>query len=180
MTHHLPLLLAPPSRESLVRFMQSMANRSVRYFNATRSLSGTIWKGNFKSCLVDIDNYMLVLYRYIELNLLRAEIVDKSANYKWSSCQHNARGVVDKLITEHTLYRALCRSDERRDRHYRDLFDAATLETENKRITNATMPGEVLGDEHFHQKIAGLISRPTTLSVNGGDRKSKEFLNRAG
>lgn len=65
MTNHLHLLITPSGKEQLKIFMQSMTNRYVRYFNASRKRTGTIWEGRFKSCLVDSDNYLFTLYNYI-------------------------------------------------------------------------------------------------------------------
>ena len=58
MTNHLHLLITPESKEQLALFMQSMANRYVRYFNAIHHRTGTIWEGRFKSCLVDSEHYL--------------------------------------------------------------------------------------------------------------------------
>ena len=61
MTNHLHLLITPKSKEQLTKFMQSMANRYVRYFNAKNQRTGTIWEGRFKSCLVDSEQYLFTL-----------------------------------------------------------------------------------------------------------------------
>jgi hypothetical protein len=42
----------------------------------TYGRSGTLWEGRFKSTVVDADNYLLTVYRYIELNPVRAKMVD--------------------------------------------------------------------------------------------------------
>ena len=60
MTNHLHLLVTPEDKEQLSVFMQSLANRYVRYFNAKNSRTGTIWEGRFKSCLVDSEHYLFI------------------------------------------------------------------------------------------------------------------------
>ena len=67
MTNHLHLLITPESKEQLAIFMQAMANRYVRYFNALHKRTGTLWEGRFKSCLVDSDSYLFSLHKYIEM-----------------------------------------------------------------------------------------------------------------
>jgi len=47
MTKH--MLITPADKVQLGKFMQTMANRYVRYFNATRNRTGTIWEGRFIS-----------------------------------------------------------------------------------------------------------------------------------
>ncbi len=63
MNNHLHLLLTPKDKEQLKVFMQSLSNRYVRYFNAVRKRTGTLWEGRYKSCLIDSDNYLFTLYR---------------------------------------------------------------------------------------------------------------------
>lgn len=50
MTNHLHLLVTPESTDQLAVFMKAMANKYLRYFNATRNGTGTIWEGRYKSC----------------------------------------------------------------------------------------------------------------------------------
>ncbi len=103
MTNHLHLLLTPKNKQELSAFMQSMTNRYVRYFNASRKRTGTIWEGRFKSCLIDSDSYLFRLYKYIEMNPVKAGVTTEIQEYPWSSYHHNALGKVDQLITEHSL-----------------------------------------------------------------------------
>lgn len=107
--------------------MQSMANRYVRYFNAKHHRTSTIWEGRFKSCLVDSDQYLFTLYKYIEMNPVKANMVKDIANYEWSSYWHNALGQTDKLITKHQLYKDLGASAEQRGERYRKIFDTLNI-----------------------------------------------------
>ena len=179
MTNHLHLLITPEDKVQLKTFMQSMANRYVRYFNAKYQRTGTLWEGRYKSCLVDSDHYLFTLYQYIEMNPLKAGMVEEIADYPWSSYRHNALGQIDPLISEHELYENLGASSERRCEAYLKMFDRLNTVKQDSQITNATLRGEALGDDEFHQKISKLISRPTKLSAHGGDRKSETY-NQAG
>jgi len=76
MSNHLHLLIIPADKVQLSRFMQTMANRYVRFFNATRNRTGTTWEGRFKSCLIGSENYLFTLYRYIEMNPVKANTVE--------------------------------------------------------------------------------------------------------
>ena len=55
--------------------MQSLGRRYVRYINATYKRTGTLWEGRFKAGMIDDENYLLRVYRHIELNPVRANIV---------------------------------------------------------------------------------------------------------
>ena len=175
MTNHLHLLITPEDKAQLTKFMQSLANRYVRYFNAKHQRTGTLWEGRYKSCLVDSDHYLFTLYQYIEMNPLKAGMVEEIADYPWSSYPHNAVGQIDPLISEHELYQNLGSSRERRCEAYLKMFDRLNTTKQDSQITNATLRGEALGDDAFHQKISRLISRPTKLTSHGGDRKSEAY-----
>jgi len=181
MSNHLHLLITPDDKVQLSRFMQSMANRYVRYYNAKHQRTGTIWEGRFKSCLVDSDNYLFSLYKYIEMNPVKANMVEYAADYLWSSYHCNALGESDKLITEHKLYTCLGSNSEERYTRYKELFSELSIsQQQEEQITKATLAGEVYGSTGFHHKISQLISRVTQLSKHGGDRKSQEYKNQAG
>jgi REP-associated tyrosine transposase len=180
MTNHLHLLLTPDDKEQLAVFMQSMANRYVRYFNARRLRTGTIWEGRYKSCLIDSESYLFALYKYIEMNPVKAGMVKNIEDYEWSSYRRNALGVPDELITEHRLYKRLGKEQELRYKKYKSLFDKLDISEQDQQIMEATMRGVVYGSDKFHSRIAKLITRPTQLMAHGGDRKSEEFVDQAG
>jgi len=56
--------------------MQSIGRWYVRYVNGNYRRTGTLWEGRFKSALIDSEGYLLVCSRYIELNPVRAGMVD--------------------------------------------------------------------------------------------------------
>ena len=180
MTNHLHLLVTPKDKHELAVFMQSMTNRYVRYFNASRNRTGTIWEGRFKSCLVDSDSYLFTLYKYIEMNPVRAGMVENIQEYPWSSYHHNALGYVDQRITEHQLYFELGTTKKERVARYKSMIDKIALESENQKITDATLRGEALGNEKFQHWVCKQTDRPAVLKSHGGDRKSAKYQNQVG
>ncbi|ORU92255.1 MAG: hypothetical protein A6F70_02315 [Cycloclasticus sp. symbiont of Bathymodiolus heckerae] len=180
MTNHLHFLVTPSSKEQLAVFMQAIANRYVRYFNALHKRTGTLWEGRFKSCLVDSHSYLFSLYKYIEMNPVMANMVSNASEYPWSSYAHNALGEADKLITEHCLYSQLSDVPKLKAPRYRDLFDQIDIDQQRERIKRATLAGEAYGSDAYHHKIGALINRVTKLTSHGGDRKSEAYKNQAG
>ncbi len=61
--------------------MQALGRQYVRYFNIGYKRTGTLREGRFKSCLVQEEIYLLQLYRYIELNPVRAGMVEQPSDY---------------------------------------------------------------------------------------------------
>ena len=76
MTNHVHLLLTPRAERAASLLMQSVGRRYVRYVNHAYQRSGTLWEGRFKSTLIDSERYLLTCSRYIELNPVRAGMVD--------------------------------------------------------------------------------------------------------
>lgn len=68
--------------------------------------------------------YLLYYQRYIELNPVRAGMVDAPGEYVWSSYHSNGFGKQAKLWTPHDLYLALGKTVQARTEAYRALFEA--------------------------------------------------------
>lgn len=97
-TNRVHLLVSPASPESLPRAMQTLGRRYVGRFNFVYRRTGTLWEGRYKAALVDSDEYLLICMRYIELNPVRARMVEHAAQYRWSSFRANALGDHDPLV----------------------------------------------------------------------------------
>ena len=122
MTNHVHLLLTPPSGEAVSRFIMALGRRYVQYINKTYRRTGTLWDSRYKSSLVQADEYLLTCQHYIELNPVRARMVDEPAHYRWSSYRSNALGQMDTLLTPHATYLSLANNEEARQSNYRGLF----------------------------------------------------------
>ena len=92
MTNHIHLLVTPGSEDSIAKAMQSVGRRYVQYFNTTYQRTGTLWEGRYKATLIDSENYLFTCSRYIELNPVRANMVNHPSEYMWSSYRANALG----------------------------------------------------------------------------------------
>ncbi len=111
MTNHVHLLCTPRATNVVSLMMQSLGRQYVSYFNFNYQRTGTLWEGRFKSCLVQEDKYLLHLYRYIELNPVRAGMVEQPSDYSWSSYPINALGKKSELCTSHPSTAFDCESD---------------------------------------------------------------------
>ncbi len=78
MTNHVHLLMTPETRDSISLTMQSMGRRYVQYINKEYRRTGTLWESRHKSSLVDEDNYLLTLMRYIEINRVWSCLLPRS------------------------------------------------------------------------------------------------------
>jgi putative transposase len=147
--------------------MQSLGRQYVRYFNSSYKRTGTLWEGRFKSCLVQEENYLLQLYRYIELNPVRAGMVKEPSDYSWSSYQINALGKKSNLCTPHSLYLALANTPKIRQENYRELFKYELEDELLENIRFASNQGMALGNERFKAEIESLTGRRMTAKKMG-------------
>ncbi len=84
MSTHYHLLVQTPDG-SLSRCMRHLNGIYTQRFNIVNKCDGTLFRGRYKSILVDADSYLLELVRYIHRNPLRAGIAKKPDQYVWSS-----------------------------------------------------------------------------------------------
>lgn len=153
MTNHVHLLATPGDKEGISRMMQYIGRRYVPYINYTYGTSGSIWEGRYKASLVNAEQYLLACMRYIELNPVRADMVNAPGQYRWSSYRHNAQGNADQLLTEHPLYTSLGRTKTSRCEAYKALFRTHLDEEQLKDIRAAWQTGTPLGNVYFKEKI---------------------------
>lgn len=151
--------------------MKRLGQRYVQYINRTYQRSGTLWEGRFRSCIAQQENYLLTCQRYIELNPVRAGIVNHPGEYRWSSYHANAQGEKDDLLSHHPFYESLGHTREKRQEVYRDLFryelDAGVIDE----IRYATNGNYALGNERFKEEISQTLGRRVTPGKSGRPRK---------
>jgi len=172
MPNHVHLLATPSESDTLARVMQALGRRYVRWFNSRHRRTGTLWEGRFRSTVVETDRYLLACMRYVEMNPVRAGLVDDPAAYRWSSHRHQLGQTADPLITEHAVYWALGNTPFERQLAYRRLFEQGQLEGEVDAIRRATQRGWVLGEEGFVEEISTKARRRAWPIRPGRPRKS--------
>lgn len=174
MTNHVHLLLTPMQEQGIGEMMQALGRRYVYYINKTYHRTGTLWEGRYKASLVDSGAYLLTCMRYIEMNPVRANMVNHAGEYKWSSYGANAQGRSDPLLSAHPLYTALGATNTERQQAYRELFRHHVDETQLHEIREALNHELVLGRSYFKDKIEAMTERQTRLGIPGRPRVEEE------
>ncbi|MEX2028231.1 MAG: transposase [Candidatus Curtissbacteria bacterium] len=90
MENHFHLLVKQTTKDAVTIFMRCMSNAYTKYFNEKYDRIGPLFQGKFKAVLVDNDDYLLHLTRYIHLNPLGHKGLTRSdlailENYLYSS-----------------------------------------------------------------------------------------------
>ncbi len=132
MTNHVHLLLTPGDEvAALGQLMKALAARTTRYRNRLEGRSGTLWESRYRSSPVQTDRYLLACCRYIELNPVRAGMVDGPGAYRWSS--YRARiGMTTPVggdwLDADPVYRGLASDETGRRMRYRRFVHEAIPE----------------------------------------------------
>ena len=156
MSNHFHLLATPATVDGLPQMMQAVGRRYVRYFNDRQGRSGTLWEGRYRSTVIDTDRYLLACMVYLDLNPVRAGLVERPEHYPWSSHRHYLGLVQDKLVTPHSLLWALGNTPFAREGQYAELVRAGLGAGQQQALTDSALSGWVLGDADF---VANLQKR---------------------
>ncbi len=85
MPTHFHLILKQLNENGISVFMSNILNIYTRYFNVKTKRKGPLWESRFRRILVETDEQLLHLTRYIHLNPVTAYLVDKPQDWKFSS-----------------------------------------------------------------------------------------------
>ncbi len=173
MTNHVHLLLTPHARDSISRTIQYVGRHYVTYVNHQYGRSGTLWEGRHKGSVISSDAYLLACSRYIELNPLRAGMVEKPGDYRWSSYRSNAFGEQSALLEHHPTYLALGNAPESRRHAYRELFHNALDAQQIHAIRSALQTGTPLGNRRFREQIESALNCKVGQARRGRPRRQQ-------
>lgn len=159
MTNHVHLLVTAGQPDSISLAMRDLGRRYVQYVNFVYRRTGSLWEGRFRAGLVDSEVYFLRCCRYIELNPVRAQMVARPGDYRWSSYRCHADGTPDRLVSTHEQYERLGVTSDERQFAYRALFLSELDSTELSAIRDAVNRGWPLGSERFRDEIEAALQR---------------------
>ncbi len=126
---HLVLQLQPESK--LSRFIKQLNLTYFYYYKKLYEYSGHFWQDRFKSSIIETDSYLLQCGKYIELNPVRAGIVEHPAQYAFSSYNFYAGSKADTLITPSPAYLGLSDSPALRQKQYIDFVVDSSIINSN-------------------------------------------------
>jgi putative transposase len=136
--------------------------------------------GALQGRAIDSGEYLVGCCLYIELNAVRARMVEHARAYRWSSYRAHAEGKEDALAQFHDAFRRLGRTVEARQDAYRALvrekLDPAFVEA----LRAATNGGWALGGKRFAKEIARAAGRraaPLPRGPRPASAKDKRQLN---
>ena len=148
MPNHYHLLLQTPVG-NLSRCMRHINGVYTQRYNRRNRHDGQLFRGRYKSILLDSDNYLTVLVRYIHRNPLRAKMVNRLEDYAWSS--HNgylSRSSKWNWLNKEACFQLLTHIKSKRLREYREFIGKEDSEDIVNIFSKKNAPS-VLGTEKF-------------------------------
>jgi putative transposase len=164
MTNHVHLLVTPRAVDSISRTMQSVGARYVRYVNKSSSRTGTLWEGRYRACLIECDEHVLAACRYIDLNPVRAGLVARPADYRWSSYLALVGARWDPLVAPHAVLDALGRP---RDEAYASWCRQGDRDEDVSELRRATNEELAFGTRQFKARVERQTGRATSRKPTG-------------
>lgn len=118
MANHVHVLVTPSGAGGVSALMPALCKRYERHVGEAHGREGMLWEEGRELRPVYAPRYVLACMRYVELNPVRAGLVARPGDYRWSSFRSNALGREDSVVTPHPLYYALGRSPASRRAAY--------------------------------------------------------------
>lgn len=161
MPNHFHLVLRTHADGDLGRWMQWLLTAHARRYHRRYGTSGHVWQGRFKAFPAQGDEHLVTVLRYVERNALRAELVVRAEDWKWSSLPGWLRG--DPLLW----------------RGKPAIRDAAWLKRVNEplaagdlaRLRHSVERGRPSGDELWTRTTASRLGLDSCLRARGRPRK---------
>jgi putative transposase len=92
MPNHVHLVAWPFADGDLGRWMHWLLTAHVRRHHKRHGTIGRIWQGRYKSFPIQQDHHLLAVLRYVERNPLRANLVERAEDWRWSSLYKDRAG----------------------------------------------------------------------------------------
>lgn len=122
MPNHVHFLVRTPNAQDFSNFMKKLNLAYFYHYKKSYKWVGHFWQDRFKSQPVGKDEYFIQCGKYIEMNSVRAGLVEKPEDYSYSSYQYYVSGKKDALLTDDLFYKDLGQTLKKRQKGYQDLI----------------------------------------------------------
>ena len=141
MNNHVHFLLKEKNRGDISLIMKRLLTKYVKWYNKKYSRIGTLIANRYKSHPVEIDKYFLSVVRYIHQNPIRAKIVERLEDYKWSSYNEYITG--NKIIADKSSVLKMINKNNFEDFHQHEETEIFTV-SDNIKIADDSIRRNIL------------------------------------
>lgn len=164
MSNHVHLVVVPEDEDALGRGIRRIHGRFAQFWNSARGGSGHMWENRFFSCPVAPQRVWAVM-RYVELNPVRAGMVDDAVAYPWSSAVAHVSGVDRSGVLDLNWW-----SREWDQGCWRAALEAGPGSGVDA-IRRATQSGRPFGEATFVEELEKRLGRPLAPRPRGRPKK---------
>ena len=147
LSNHMHLLVETP-QGNIPQMMQAFQTSYTVYFNQRHRHTGHVFEQRYKAFLVDRDNYLLQVSRYIHLNPVAARLVERPQDYRWSSYRRYLGERGEEGFTRELILGQFGGQPKERILRYREFVEGA-LKGEEKGVQLPVIKQAFVGDEDF-------------------------------
>lgn len=165
MPNHVHLILVPSSAEGLGRALGETHRRYSAAINARLRVTGHLFQARYSSAVMDEDHLMAAA-RYVALNPVRARLVARARDWRWSSVGAHLAGRDDGLVSVAPLL-------ERCGGRFADLIDEPPAAERVAALRAAETIGRPLGSPDFLDRLARLAGRDPRPRKRGLKARTK-------
>jgi putative transposase len=170
MSNHIHLIAVPASDDGLEKMLKPLHMRYAQRVNRARGWRGHLWQGRFFSSALDED-YLWAAVRYVERNPVRARVVRKAENYRWSSAAAHCGLEESRVLTKKAAWLRQCESIGDWSAWLAEGDEPQSLEMIRRNVEK----GLPCGSERFIQKLEQITGRALRYRPRGRPpRKSEE------
>ena len=169
MTNHIHLVVVPASEDGLEKLLKPLHMRYAQRVNRTRGWKGHLWQGRFFSSALDED-YLWAAVRYVERNPVRAKMVRKAENYRWSSASAHCGLKPDPVLTRKQSWQRQFESIGDWSAWLAEGDESQKLEVLRRNVDK----GLPCGTEKFINKLEKLTGRALQYRPRGRPKQEKD------
>ena len=136
----------------LSKIIQNLSFRYTRHINTIQMRTGHLFQGRYKAILIDADNYLLQLVRYIHNNPVRARISSQCRDFQWSSHKAYCGEGYIPWLTIDLVMSQFSNHPETARLLYIDFIDQGENEEQRLEFHYGSHEGRLLGDDYFAEK----------------------------
>jgi len=133
MPNHVHMLVKTEKASDFSTFMKKLNLAYFHHYKHEYGWVGHFWQDRYKSQAVGKDAYFIQCGKYIELNPVRARIVEKPEDYQYSSSRYYVEGRPNYLITPDFIYEEMGNSDAERQANYQKIIVDQIIEDSYKK-----------------------------------------------
>ena len=152
MPNHVHLVIQV-GEQSLSKIIQNLSFRYTRWFNRRQNQTGHLFQGRYKAILVDADEYLWELVRYVHLNPVRAGLVKRPDDFRWSGHLGYLGHVTQEWLTTDWVLRGFSKQRKRALQKYQDYILEGIGEERRVEFHQGNREGRLLGDDVFLESI---------------------------